>query len=193
MTNKFRMGIDIDGTVTCPTALVPYLQKSFNKNFKYEDITEYDLSNVLNIPEAEIYQWFKTHEHDMYKFSPVHQGADHVLNQWAKHYQLIFISARHTYLNDLTIEWFKTHQVPYHQIELTGSHDKIETAKRLKVDAFFEDKLDNAIEIHEALQIPVYLFDTPYNQCVLPKGVTRVYSWEEVDRLVKQQFPHKKD
>ncbi|WP_414055044.1 5' nucleotidase, NT5C type [Macrococcus equi] len=190
MSRKFRMGIDIDGTVTCPKALVPYLQKSFDQNFKYEDITEYDLSNVLNIPEAEIYQWFKDHEHDMYKYSPVHQHADDVLAEWSKYYQLIFISARHDYLNDLTIDWFKTHKVPYHHIELTGSHDKIVTARRLQVDAFFEDKLDNAIEINKALNIPVFLFDTPYNQSELPEGVTRVKTWLELDQIIKEKFPY---
>ncbi|QRN50096.1 LNS2 domain-containing protein [Macrococcoides bohemicum] len=192
MNRKFRMGIDIDGTVTCPTALVPYLQRSFNKYFKYEDITEYDLSNVLNIPESEIYQWFKDNEHEIYKYSPVHNDADHVLMNWANYYQLIFISARHSYLHELTIDWFKTHNVPYHHIELTGSHEKIETARRLNVDAFFEDKLDNAIEIHNALNIPVYLFDTPYNQSELPAGVTRVKSWLELDTLIKKQFPIRK-
>ncbi|MCE4956128.1 5' nucleotidase, NT5C type [Macrococcoides caseolyticum] len=190
MNRKFRMGIDIDGTVTCPKALVPYLQQSFNKNFKYEDITEYDLSNVLNIPESDIYKWFKEYEHEMYKYSPVHQDADDVLTEWAKHYQLIFISARHDYLHDLTIDWFKAHRVPYHHIELTGSHDKIAAARRLGVDAFFEDKLDNAIEIHETLNIPVFLFDTPYNQSQLPNGVTRVKNWLELHQLIKQQFPY---
>lgn len=189
MNKKFRLGLDIDGTVTCPTALVPYLQRSFDSNFKYEDITEYDLSNVLKLPEAEIYQWFKENEHEMYAKSPVHKDADIVLNQWANHYHLIFISARHDYLKEVTLEWFKAHHVPFHHIELTGSHEKIETARKLKVDAFFEDKLDNAIEIHNAINIPVFLFDTPYNQSPLPDGVTRVYSWQEVDTLIKQQFP----
>ncbi|WP_414042915.1 5' nucleotidase, NT5C type [Macrococcus animalis] len=190
MNRKFRMGIDIDGTVTCPTALVPYLQKSFNEKFKYEDITEYDLSKVLNIPESEIYQWFKAYEHEMYQFSPVHKDADLVLTEWSNYYNLIFISARHTYLETLTINWFKEHNVPYHHIELTGSHKKIETAKQLQVDAFFEDKLDNAIDIHEALNIPVYLFDTPYNQSTLPEGVKRVKTWLELNQLIKHQFPY---
>lgn len=190
MNRKFRMGIDIDGTVTCPTALVPYLQKSFDSNLKYEDITEYDLSKVLNIPEEKIYQWFKENEHEMYAYSPIHKHADTILTEWSKHFKLIFISARHSYLNDLTIDWFKKHNVPYHHIELTGSHEKIETARRLEVDVFFEDKLDNAIEIHEALNIPVYLFDTPYNQSTLPKGVIRVKSWLELNHLIQSQFPY---
>ncbi|KHF31202.1 hypothetical protein LR68_00151 [Anoxybacillus sp. BCO1] len=29
---KRRFGIDIDGTVTCPSTFIPYLNKSFQKN-----------------------------------------------------------------------------------------------------------------------------------------------------------------
>ena len=50
---------------------------------------------------------------------------------------------------DMTKNWFETQQVPYDHIELIGSHDKIAVAKKHKVDAFFEDKHDNAVMIAE--------------------------------------------
>lgn len=186
--NKIRFGIDIDGTVTCPTALVPYLQKSFNPDFKYEDITAYELTTVLGISNDEVAQWFKENECALYKNSPVHKDADLILRQWSEQFELFFISARHTLLTDITYDWFDRHNIPYHHIELTGSHNKIETARSLQVDAFFEDKLDNALDIQQALDIPVYLFDTPYNQAELPTGVFRVHSWLEANQLIQQHF-----
>ena len=49
---------------------------------------------------------------------------------------------------------------------------------------FFEDKHDNAVMIHEECDIPVILFDTPYNREPIPKGVIRVYNWEEAAQWV---------
>lgn len=48
----------------------------------------------------------------------------------------------------------------------------------------FEDKHDNACEISEECNIPVILFDTPYNRLPVPKGVVRVYNWLEADQWV---------
>ncbi|GGB04748.1 hypothetical protein ERX37_02075 [Macrococcus hajekii] len=180
-----RLGIDIDGTVTCPTSLVPYLQKSFDENLKYEDITAYDLGAVLNKSDHEMYDWFMTHQEEIYTHSPIAEGALSVLTDWSQHYELYYISARYDYLDKITADWFDKHDVPFHHIELTGSHDKIAKARELKVDVFLEDKLDNAIEINEALNIPVILFDTPYNQSELPADVHRVYTWQEAQQIMQ--------
>ncbi len=80
----------------------------------------------------------------------------------------------------------------YHHIELIGSHDKISTAKKHEVDIFFEDKHDNAVSIHEELDIPVLLFNTPYNQQPIPKGVIRVNNWFEADNWVENWIKSEK-
>ncbi|NQD66258.1 hypothetical protein HP456_10045, partial [Bacillus haikouensis] len=68
---------------------------------------------------------------------------------------------------------------------LIGSHNKISTAKKYKVDIFFEDKHDNAVMINEELNIPVVLFNTPYNQSPIPEGVIRVNDWNEANHWVQ--------
>ena len=73
MNQKPRLGIDIDGTVTCPKTFVPYLQRDFNQQLKYEDITEYNLANVLNCKEEEMLSWFKTMNH-IYTNTPCCRG-----------------------------------------------------------------------------------------------------------------------
>ena len=72
----------------------------------------------------------------------------------------------------------------YHHLELVGSHDKVETAKKLAVDLFFEDKHDNAVAIAEECKIPVLLFNTPYNQDPVPNRVIRVYTWQQAQDWV---------
>lgn len=186
-----RFGIDIDGTVTCPTSLVPFINESFNLNITLDDLTEYDLNKCLDIPEEALYQWFIKTEPKIYAESPIAKGAKQVLKKWVDHHELYFISARENRLIDVTESWFKQHELEYHFIELIGTHDKVSTAKKHGVEMFFEDKHDNAVAISEELGIPVILFDTPYNRKPSPKEVIRVYNWLEAEKWVENIFGSK--
>lgn len=180
-----RFGIDIDGTVTCPTSLLPFINKGFGLNITLEDVKEYDLTKVVNVPEETFAQWFIENEPIIYEESPIAPGAEKVLNTWKKDHELFFISARGTHLLDNTKKWFNKKGLTFHHIELLGTHDKVATAKRHHVDIFLEDKHDNAVMIHEECHIPVLLFNTPYNQDPIPKGVVRVNNWTEANNWVK--------
>ncbi|WP_442594965.1 hypothetical protein [Neobacillus sp. D3-1R] len=180
-----RFGIDIDGTVTCPSSLIPFLNEAFQLNITLEDIKEYDLSPLVNVTKEELAQWFTDNEPVMYEKSPIATGAKKVLIDWAKDSELYFISARGSHLLEVTENWFKQHELLFHHIELIGSHDKIATAQKYNIDIFLEDKHDNAVEIAKQCHIPVLLFDTPYNRDPIPSGVVRVKNWNEADEWVK--------
>lgn len=180
-----RFGIDIDGTVTCPTSMLPFINKAFNMNLKYEEVDEYDLTPFVHVPEHEFAKWFSENEPVIYEGSPPAKGAAAVLNKWKHEHELYFISARGPHLLEVTKNWFMKQGLTFHKIELIGSHDKIEAAKKYKVDLFFEDKHDNAVMINEECGIPVILFDTPYNQDPIPKGVIRVNNWREANHWVE--------
>ncbi|MGO1988220.1 5' nucleotidase, NT5C type, partial [Mammaliicoccus vitulinus] len=130
--------------------------------------------------------WFKTNESHIYQNSPVAEGAKDILNQLKNDYELCYISARHSHLEDITKEWFNMHNIPFDQITLTGSHNKLEVTKKQNIDVFFEDKLDNAEDINHHLNIPVFLFDTPYNQKELQPGIYRIKTWHEVSPLLNR-------
>ncbi|KKK33176.1 nucleotidase [Mesobacillus campisalis] len=186
-----RFGIDIDGTVTCPSSMVPFLNQQFNLNITLDDIVQYDLMPLVSVSEQEFSSWFTSSEPVIYAKSPLAKGARDVLSEWSKEHELFFISARGKHLIDVTTDWFMKHNLEYDHIELIGSHNKIAAARKYEVDIFFEDKHDNAVMIHEDLQIPVLLFNTPYNQDPIPDGVIRVNDWYEarvwVDRWVNQK------
>ena len=186
-----RFGIDIDGTVTCPKSIIPFINKAFDMNIIYEDVNQYELTPFVNVSEEVFAKWFTENEPILYKESLPAQGAVNVLKKWKQDHELFFISARGPHLLAVTEEWFFHHGLTFHHMELIGSHDKVETVKKHKVDIFFEDKHDNAVMIHEECQIPVILFDTPYNQEPIPKGVIRVKNWEEaniwVENWLKQE------
>lgn len=181
-----RFGIDIDGTVTCPTSLVPFINDAFSLNITLQDIKKYDLSEALNIPLDQMRAWFDETEPVIYASSPPADGAEHILSKWQQQFHLLFISARRKHLFDITETWFKEQKILYDHLELIGSHNKVEAAKRNGVDIFFEDKHDNAVMIAEELHIPVVLFNTPYNQDSIPDHVIRVDNWYEADAWVHQ-------
>ncbi|KMY54770.1 nucleotidase [Bacillus sp. FJAT-27231] len=181
-----RFGIDIDGTVTCPTSLIPFINQDFSLNITLDDIKKYDLSEALDIPAERFSDWFNKREPAIYASSPLAEGAKEVLLKWKEQFQLFFISARRNHLMDITERWFDEQDILYDRIELIGSHDKIKAAKQYKVDIFLEDKHDNAVSIHEELRIPVLLFNTPYNQDPIPDGVIRVDNWTQAEQWVNR-------
>ncbi|MGV3464826.1 MAG: 5' nucleotidase, NT5C type [Heyndrickxia sp.] len=181
---KKRFGIDIDGTVTSPDALLPFINNEYQLKLTLDDITEYELTNVIDIPPDEFYEWFTKTEPAIYAESPLAVGAKEVLNRWKEVFELYFISARRQNLLEVTNKWFNQNDITFHHIELIGSHHKVETAKKYRVDVFFEDKHDNAVMIHKELGIPVLLFDTPYNRDPIPDGVIRVKNWEEAETWI---------
>jgi uncharacterized HAD superfamily protein len=180
-----RFGIDIDGTVTSPTSIIPYINKAFGMNIFYEDINQYELTPFVNVSAEMFAKWFIENEPIIYQGSPPAQGVEKILSKWKHKHELYFISARGAHLLDVTEKWFFDKGLPFHHIELIGSHDKVETVKKYHVNLFFEDKHDNAVMIHEECRIPVILFDTPYNQEPIPKGVIRVKNWKEADIWVE--------
>lgn len=189
---KIKFGIDIDGTVTCPSSLVPFLNESFNLNITLDDIKQYDLNPLVNVDEKEFAKWFYETEPTIYSQSPLAFGAKEILAKWELLHELCFISARGDHLLDITKEWFERNKIGFNHIELIGTHDKIGAAKNFEVDIFLEDKHDNAVSIHEECGIPVLLFNTPYNQDPIPNGVIRVNDWYEADRWVNDWILTKK-
>lgn len=189
---KKRFGIDIDGTVTCPKALIPHINAGFNLNITLDDLTEYEITECLNIPKEDFYKWFIQTEPKIYAESPLADGAKLVLSKWLHQHELYFISARSNTLFDVTKTWFHQHEINYDHIELIGSHDKVSTAKKHRVDLFFEDKHDNAVAISEELNIPVILFDTPYNRKPSPENVIRVQHWNEAENWVANWLQQEK-
>ncbi|HEY4578867.1 MAG TPA: hypothetical protein VIG63_03335, partial [Savagea sp.] len=64
--NKIKFGIDIDGTVTSPSALIPHINQGFNVNLTLADIKEYDLTRAFDVDPVVFSKWWKTVEEEIY-------------------------------------------------------------------------------------------------------------------------------
>lgn len=183
-----RFGIDIDGTLTCPTTFIPFINNTLNKNITFEDMTQYDLTPLMGLTEEQFWKWMDEMEPLIYKDAPLAKGAKAIVQNWKQHHDLYFISARRKHLLDVTCKWFNKKDIDYDRLELIGTHNKIAAVKNHNIDIFFEDKHDNACDISEECKIPVILFDTPYNREPIPSNVHRVKSWREANKKVETLF-----
>ncbi|WP_312755832.1 hypothetical protein [Rummeliibacillus suwonensis] len=188
MMKKYSFGIDIDGTVTTPDFLLPYINKAFRTNIILDDLKTYDLTESLTVAKEEFFKWYKKEELNIYKNPPVQLNAQRILSDWYPNVALNYITAREENSREVTDQWFKTKQLPYDTIDIVGSTDKVLAGRRHGVELFMEDKHDNAIHIHEELDVPVLLFDAPYNRDPIPKGVIRVNTWLDAEHWVKKEF-----
>ncbi len=78
---NLRFGIDIDGTVTCPTSLLPHINEQFGCNLVLDDIKEYDLTKAFTVDEKTFYEWYKGAEAHIYKTSPAQALCQRNINQ----------------------------------------------------------------------------------------------------------------
>lgn len=183
---NLTIGIDIDGTVTDPGSILPFMNEAFGRNLSLADCVEYNLATVYNIPEEVFDKWLDEQGEQLYRSAILHAHADEILKQWHHSHRLVYISARDEKHLPVTYEWLKRFDIPYHSVHCIGSHDKLSSAKECGVQIFLEDRKENAIQLAEELRIPVFLFDTPYNQGTLPTLVKRIRSWKEGNSLLDQ-------
>ena len=78
-----------------PDTFIPYLNKAFQLNLAYEDVTQYDFYPYVNVSRKDLDHWFMTNEPIFYTESLPADGAKEVLNKWTSHADLYYISARH--------------------------------------------------------------------------------------------------
>ncbi|HWI48127.1 MAG TPA: hypothetical protein VNU45_07910 [Rummeliibacillus sp.] len=188
MTKKYSFGIDIDGTVTTPEFLLPHINDAFKTNLILDDIIKYDLTEALSVEKKDFFDWFKKEELNIYKNPPVQSNAHRILSSWYPNVALNYITAREENSREVTDQWFKSNQLPYDMIDIVGPTDKVIAGRKYGVQLFMEDKHDNAVHLHEELDIPVLLLDAPYNREPIPNGVIRINNWVEAEHWVKKEF-----
>lgn len=181
---KIKLGIDIDGTVSRPDAIVTMLQKYFDQHIKYEDMTDYDITTSFGIKIED----FLPYEEEFYSTSKVAPFAGEVLNRLAQHFELVYITAREERLRQLSTKWFEDNHLPYSKIILVGGHDKVATVKAEDVKIFIDDRYENCIDIATYCEIPVLMIDAPYNQKPLVEGITRVNNWLQIEKYIQDNM-----
>lgn len=183
------LGVDFDDVlVRTGHALAEFHNATYGTSYTRDEVTDFKLSGIWNCTPEEAHrrigEFISTEFH--HKAEAV-LGAYDALKILKKDYDIVIVTGRSSEWRDTTVEWLEKNFIGlYREIHFTDSHPnsvsfrpKSEIAQNLGFNIFIDDALHFASDV-ASVGIPVLLFDTPWNQGELPKGVTRVYSWEEI-------------
>ncbi|MFQ5839205.1 MAG: HAD family hydrolase [Candidatus Methylomirabilales bacterium] len=107
---------------------------------------------------------------------------------------LVIVTGRPVVYGKTTREWLERHGIaPYidgvvHRDGMRSAAHKVAAVRRYRLDGLVEDEY--AIAWYAVEQdVPVLLFDRPWNRKSLRPGLVRVHSWPEVLSWIQDGFP----
>ncbi|MBW1649289.1 MAG: HAD hydrolase-like protein [Deltaproteobacteria bacterium] len=190
MIDPNGIAFDIDGVVADTMSLfLDIAKQEYNiTNIKYEDITDYDLSACLNMPEEIIEDIVEKIIDGKYstKLKPI-EGAAEVLKKVSEHSEkLLFITARPR-IGKLK-GWFFSEFMPdilpsQVEIVLTGSFEaKKDILFEMKKKWFIEDRILTCFDLYEAGITPI-VYIQPWN--ITPHPFLKVKNWRNIEQLIE--------
>jgi len=193
---RLTIGVDFDDVLfEFNKGFLAYFNKLHGTSFTRDQVNDYQLHLLIGGTKETVHDLIDTFylslDHDT--VLPVLGAVEHI--QALMHHELVVISARPEHTRTATEKFITTYfEGVFKSVHLTGLYrgtsantkSKEEVARECGVDIFIEDSLSHARKI-TAAGIPVVLIDTPWNQEMTPEGATRVFSWEEVVKVVQEQ------
>ena len=191
-----NIGIDTDGVLT---DLYTYNYSIGKKALKREpdNPTGYDIREMYGLSEKQEFRIGLKYFFKYCKKWPPREGAVEVIERLnADGHQLYEITARKfvtkknllgKYSKYLLFRWYKRHGMRFKEIILCSEEhspeEKLAGCIRSGVTLMIEDKPE-VVELLDKNNIRVLMFDAPYNREVKGENVTRVKSWEEVEKEI---------
>lgn len=176
-----KIGIDIDGIIA---DFVSYFLPKLNKYCKcsFSDIVNYDFEKNIDINKEDIKKlWEECDKYKIYKELKIVKGSVGALKKLVKKHDIILITSRHKKHKKDTLHWLKKNEIKFTKL-MMASDIKEKVNMMSKCDLVIEDSLEVARMV-EAREIPVLLFDYPWNK--IGQRIKRIRSWEQVLKEVK--------
>jgi len=177
--------IDIDGTITDPYYWLSYANKYFNLNISENQVTSYDISKVLNIEQNDYLEFYEKFKFEIHNKQRLRNDVKDILDELHGFNNLYFVTAREKSLEMVTYLYLLNHEIPFDEVFLLGTHNKVPKAKDLNCDIFIEDSYDNAIELSNS-GFKVILLDTNYNRLPLNHNIIRAHNWIEISQIITE-------
>jgi uncharacterized protein len=193
MVGSLRIGVDVDDVLV--ESLPAYLEafrSYFGQEVKIEDAAWEIFARYPEISAEEIWRFFETLEKtDFLGTRPVYPEAATAMRALAgAGHRLVVVTGRLLAHRDHTRRLLQCAGIAglfedlVHRNGETAAEYKPRVVRERRLDVLIEDELHVAAAA-ALVPVPVLLFDRPWNQGVLPGGVTRVTNWAHVLRYVK--------
>jgi uncharacterized HAD superfamily protein len=182
-----ELAFDIDGVFADTFKIfVETAREQYGIRVEYEDITEYDFRQVIDIDEKtsdEIIQRILYNPLEI-GIRPILGSVD-VLTRLARMGPILFVTARPE--GDSIREWIhqylKGGDISAIHIEATSTHkDKIPVLLKHGIRYFIEDRLETCYLLEKTSVTPI-VFDQPWNR--KPHPFQKVKSWHEIEALIQ--------
>jgi uncharacterized protein len=195
MPAVLRIGIDVDDVLA--ESLPGYIER-FRRRFghvvKVEEAAWEIFRRYPEISSTQMWGFFDELEaSDFLGTRPVYPEAVEAVRKLAADgHRLFVVTGRLTQHRDHTRRLLQKAGVLelfdelVHRDGETAAEYKPRIVRELRLDVLIEDELRIALAAAE-VPIPVLLFDRPWNQADLPRGISRVSDWAQVLHLVAAQ------
>lgn len=186
--------VDMDD-VLCETtrSYGAVVAEEFGKTVPYGAIQSFDLKTSFSLTESEYRHLFaKVHTDDFLSTLPPVPDAVETLRQWAaEKWPIHVVTGRLTCAHDASLAWLLAHNIPFDRFLMVDKYGRKEMdpnrsvpLSHLKPKMYrfaVEDAPGTIPFLVKTLQIPVFLFDRPWNK-TLPESpcLHRVRSWSAI-------------
>lgn len=186
--------VDMDD-VLCETArgCLAIIEREFGKRVAYECLTNFDLGQACDLGAEETAALYHIvhHPDELLRLEPI-QEAMPILKQWiAAGYEIAIVTGRPPVTYEPSLEWLERHEVPYQSFIMVDKYGRFETENTIAVtlsrfaqQPFYfavEDSPTMARFLAEQMNVPVKLFDRPWNRASLKHpNITRYSYWHEI-------------
>lgn len=187
---KLNICIDIDGTITDPYYWLNYANGYFKSNITKSQVTCYDISKILNVKQSDYLKFYEKLKFEIHSNQKLREDVKEALNQLYESNNIYFVTARDKSLELLTFLYLKKYQIPFNEVFVLGTHNKIPKAKELSCDIFIEDCYENALQLSNN-GFKVILIDTNYNRFSLNNNIIRVNNWNDILSFIKDFIKEK--
>lgn len=186
------IGFDLDDVLLDFTnELHSYCNRYYNTNYERAHFKQ-NLAEMWDCSKEEeikrVFDFYQSLDH--WNALPINGAVEGIKNlrQW---YNLFVVTAKPEGLKEKTLEWLDQHfSQMFDGVHFTNQYHgdgpkrtKGEVCKELGIEFFVDDSLENANDVAN-LEIPVLLFNAPWNQAEVQPPITRVHSWEEIVRIL---------
>jgi uncharacterized HAD superfamily protein len=182
-----ELAFDVDGVFADTFRMfVETAKEQYGIQVEYEDITEYDFREVIDIDEKtsdEIIQRILDNPLAM-GIRPIFGSVD-VLTRLSHISPLLFVTARPE--RDSILEWIQQHlrvaRMSDIRLEATSVHEKkIPVLLKHGIRYFVEDRLETCYLLEKTSVTPI-VFEQPWNR--KPHPFQTVKSWHEIEALIQ--------